>query len=203
MRLFALRTDIGRLKKEFITEGEREILTTTMHFLAFVIPFLRATAFAAVVIPVGLLAAWQGGLLLPIGVTVVIGWALVYASMIFNAFVRWKYNVIFVTSEKVVFVRHKSVFSERIDPTHLENIASTAVRSQFMGLVRCGTVLLNLKEREAATTRHVVMQYVPVPGRVAAAIENAIVLMKKRRLQNISIADQEEELQRVQARIGA
>lgn len=201
MRLFALHTDIERLKKEFIVEDEREILSTNMHFSAFFVPFLRATFFAAVIVPIALVVAWQGGALVLVGSVLIALWAIVYASMTFNAFVRWKYNVIFVTSEKVVFVRHRSIFSEKIDPTHLENISSTAVRSQFMGFVHCGTVLLNLKEREAATTRHVVMQYVPHPGRVAAAIENAIVLMKKRKLQNISIAEQEEELQRVQAKI--
>lgn len=195
MRIFALETDIEKLKKRYLAPGEEELLTVHLHFLAFLIPFFR---WLLVVIPlgaVGIFLLFQLGTTWSlIGLGILIIDALILLVAIANGLARWLFTVVFVTTEKVVFIRHKSIFYQDIDPNHLENISSTEVKSQLLGIFNCGKLYLFLRERIEATTKKVRIPYVPRVNDVAAVVENAIVLAKQR-LAGEETEETEEELQ--------
>ena len=201
MRFLALQTDIRQLKKQFLVEGEEEILTTMHHPFVFLASAVRDTffllCFAAFL---GLIASFLGssaGII--IGFVFLFGF-LVYFFFLLGAYIRWHYNFLIVTTEKIVIVKHRSFTYHNVNPIHLEDIERTKFESQFFGIWRCGTIHILLKEREGGTTRVNVLRYIPQPDVVASAIENAIGLAKQRS-QGESVEHQLSKVQKVQEKI--
>ena len=57
MRILALETDIEKIKKRFLCEGEKEVLTTHYHGASFLFASIREFFFTMLLFGIGV-AAW-------------------------------------------------------------------------------------------------------------------------------------------------
>ena len=179
MRILALETRRDAFRQKFTLSGEKVLLSTGFHPKMFVQSIVLKTIMMAVFWTVFLVALSRG--FEPVlSFWLLMGWSVYYVFSLINAFICYRYSFLFLTTEKVVYVYFTSVFSSETNPTHLENIASTEMQSQFLGLFRCGILYLNLRERSKYSTRRLEFPYVPDVAAVAGAIENTIVLNKER-----------------------
>ena len=182
MRFFALQTDLGELKKQFILENDQEILVTSRHGLIFFTSLLTATAVTLAVWAVLAMAFVFVGtatLRLTIGVLAVIA-AVYELYAILHAYINWRYNILIITTEKIVIINQWNLFYQNVQPIHLNNVRSATCETQFFGIWRCGTLRINLQETVDNTTKEIVLPYIPQPDVVVSAIEQAISLEKKK-----------------------
>lgn len=179
MRFLALEANIRKLKQRFIVEGEEELLATTRHAFAFILPLLWIVPAAGLAI-----ALWVQGMRMGFDFVVITG--VLYAALAFllamaiHAFIEWRYNFVVVTTEKVVVVDHRFVFSQVIRPIPLDTIATTDTGSQYLGLGNCGYVNLHLSEVLQGTNKEIRLDRLPKPDVIAGIIENARVLKSQR-----------------------
>lgn len=178
MRVFALQTNVDVLKKRYLVPDEQELLTIHMHVLAFLWPL-----FGYGLLTIALLSVYaymvQTGEWQPLyGAVLLLVWICIAIERCVRGFIRWRYNFLIVTTDKVIPVEHRLFFEQEVNPIHLQNIASTKAATQLWGLVRAGILHLHLKEREEASTRCIRLRFIPCVTDVAGVIENAIVLMR-------------------------
>ncbi|MBI5794558.1 hypothetical protein HZA87_05795 [Candidatus Uhrbacteria bacterium] len=182
MRFFALQTDLGELKKQFMLQDEKEILVTNRHGIVFFVSLLKATAVTVAVWAVLVTAfifAGTATLRLLIGVLAVVA-AVYELYAILNAYIDWRYNILIITTEKIVIINQSYLFYQNVKPIHLNNVRSATCESQFFGIWRCGVLHINLQEMIDNTTKEIVLPYIPQPDFVVSAIEQAISLEKKK-----------------------
>ena len=182
MRILALQTDVGEIKKKFLVEGEEEFVTTSHHPCIFFITLAGTTILA--IIFTGLLALgfdFVADASLRLGMVAIFGVGILYCcyhnSM---AYINWRFNFLIVTAEKIIIVDQHSLIRQRVTPIHLDNIASTRFELQFFGILRCGIVYIRLREGIGGDTREIAQSYIPKPDVVTGAIEKAMALEKKR-----------------------
>lgn len=182
MHIFALDTDIEGVKRRFLSANEREILTTYRHGFFFFLQIILQ-----LVLTIGLVAAgvalntWD---ILPwdipswwiVGVLVLL-WIILAFPTILKAFLDWKFDFIFVTTDKVVLVDQSSIFHHRITPMNLENFASVTAASQFWNLFPFGSLHFQLKE---GIGEDITMKYIPNADEVAAKIADTVTLYQRR-----------------------
>lgn len=172
MRILALETDIGKIKKRFLYEGEEEVLTTHYHGASFLFASIREFFFTILLFGIGV-AAWFMNA--PMGYTVtmlfVVWFMFVFISLV-KAFIDWLFDFIFVTSEKVILVDQTSVIRHKIKPINLENIGGVTAQTQFGDVFRFGIVEINLKEGEGGKT--IILRYVPDAREVASKISEVV-----------------------------
>jgi hypothetical protein len=198
MRFLALEANIRKLKQRFIAEGEEELLSTTRHSFAFFIPLMW-------IVPAGVLAlvAWGAGVAAGLDIIVLSGVlylalaGLVLAAL--HAFIEWRYNVVVVTTDKIVVVDHRFFFSQSIRPIPLENIATTHAGSQYLGLGNCGYVTLHLTEMAKGQSAEIRLDRLPKPDVIAGIIENARSLKGQRSPSDKGTSSQSDKVQGVQA----
>ncbi len=182
MRFFALQTDLGELKKQFILQNDQEILVTTRHGIVFFVSLLTATAVTVAVwaiLATAFVFAGTATLRLLISVLVVVT-AVYELYAILNAYIAWRYNILIVTTEKIVTINQSNLFHQNVQPIHLNNVRSATCESQFFGIWRCGILRINLQETIDNTTKEIVLPYIPQPDVVVSAIEQVISLEKKK-----------------------
>lgn len=179
MKLFALEANIRALKRRFIAEGEEELLSTTRHSFAFFLPLFWIVPAAGAA-----LVAWGAGVAAGLDLVVLTGVLYaVLAGLFFaavHAFIEWRYNVVVVTTEKIVVVDHRFLFSQSIRPIPLENIATTHAGSQYLGIGNCGYVTLHLTEMAQGQTAKIRLDRLPKPDVIVGIIENARTLKSQR-----------------------
>lgn len=181
MRILALDTDIEGIKRRFLSINEQEILTVFRHgfffFLSIVYQIFLTVALIAA--GIGLRAIdlpWEISLWWIIA-AIVIAWMFLAFPTVLKAFLDWKFDFIFVTTEKVVIVDQSSLFHQKITPMHLENFASVTAATQFWNLFSFGALHFQLKEGigEDITTK-----YIPHARDVAAKISDTVTLYQRR-----------------------
>ncbi|MBI2117711.1 hypothetical protein HYT95_02330 [Candidatus Peregrinibacteria bacterium] len=182
MHLLALDTDITGVKRRFLSANEQEVLTVFRHGFSF---FLQTIL--QVVLTIGLIATgvalnmwdifpwdipswWIMGFLALL-------WIFLAFPTILKAFLDWKFDFIFVTTEKVVIVDQSSLFHQKTTPMTLENFASVTAATQFWNIFPFGALHFQLKEGigEDITTK-----YIPQAHDVAAKIADTITLYQRR-----------------------
>ncbi len=172
MRILALETDIEKIKKRFLCEGESEVLTTHYHGASFLFASIREFFFTMFLFGIGV-AAWFMNA--PMGYTVamlfVVWFVFVFVSLI-KAYIDWCFDFIFVTSEKVILVDQTSIIRHKIKPINLENIGGVTAQTQFGDIFRFGIVEIHLKEGEGGET--IALRFVPDAREVAAKISEVV-----------------------------
>lgn len=199
MRFLALQTDIGLLKKQFIPEGENEILTVTRHFMKFFTEFFGMTSFALLITTtLSFGVQFLIGTLEPILVYGFIAIIFVfYAYQIVKSYIAWRYNFLIVTSEKLIIIHHESFLHEYVNTIHLDNIRSTRFESQFFGIFRCGILSIDLLELAGGSTQVLVLSYIPAPDTIASAIEHAIALKQQKQEGTDTPQEQEQKAEEI------
>ena len=178
VRIFALETDITKVKKRYLSEGEREILTVHYHWMRFFYTAVRQLCIAAAVVVFGVLLARNG---LPGGVATAIAVGIGFFAVVprlVRSYLDWKYDFLVLTTDKVVIVDQSSIIRQRATPMNLENFASASSETQMLNLFPFGMLRLNLKE---GTGENLCLMYVPDAENVAARIAEAVTYFQRRK----------------------
>ena len=178
MKFLALQTDIHALRKQFIPEGEHEIMTVAKHPIVFFAAFIWYTILFIIMSSLRLVTFFYvsdaTGLMIIDVLSVIV--FLLYLYQLIKAYVAWRYNFLIITSDKIVIVEHQSFLRQDVNTVHLENIKRSHAESQFFGIFRCGIVEIRLDEQIGATAQVILLRYIPAADTVVSAIENAIAL---------------------------
>ncbi len=172
MQLFALQTDIVKLKARFIVPGEQELFMVHRHIISFFLHLLRP--FIATVVFVGIIIAlsyWNILSLWPVVVLSVL-WLVSAGRWIFNAFIDWRYDVLFLTTNKLVIVDQQSIIRNAVNSVNLEEISSVVAETQWLNLFSFGR--LHITTRRAEGKVDTTINYIPHPDQLAGAIMGQI-----------------------------
>ncbi|MDD5623589.1 MAG: hypothetical protein PHI23_02685 [Candidatus Peribacteraceae bacterium] len=172
MRIFALETDVEKLKAKFVAEGEKEVLMTYYHGLSFFFASIREMILTIILVVVGAVAVLLGA---PIGWVVGILFLLWFLFVFFNlmkAYIDWAYDFILVTTDKIIFVDQSSFFRQEIKPLHIENVGGVSTRTQFWNIFPFGMLRIHLKEGLGGD--QITKKYVPRAQEVAARISEVV-----------------------------
>lgn len=179
MQIFALETNIGRVKEHFLAHGETEIFTAHPH----VVSFLWHIAWEFVVTVLLAIACIYGvtiGILsvpLAIGIFAV-GWLIFVFFGLIEAYIDWKYDFIFLTTDKLIIVDQMSLFRKSITPISLENLGDVVAETQWLNLFRFGIIRFALKEGHGP---EVVLRFMPRAERLVGQIAEQITLYQRRK----------------------
>ncbi|MDD5056172.1 MAG: hypothetical protein PHZ00_07980 [Candidatus Peribacteraceae bacterium] len=172
MQLFALQTDIDRLKARFLVAGEQEVFTIHRHVISFFLHLLRPLLATVVLIAVGVgLRIWEMLSLWPVIVLLIV-WLLTAARWVFNAYIDWKYDFLFLTTKKLVVVDQKSIIRNAVNSMNLEEISSVVAETQWLNLFGFGR--LHITTRRGEGEEDIIISFIPHPDVLAGAIMNQI-----------------------------
>lgn len=177
MHLLALNTDIEEVKRRFLSANEQEVLTTYRHGFFFFLSIVLQLILTIGLIATGMaLNTWDIPSWWIFGFLTLL-WVFLAFPTILKAFLDWKFDFIFVTTDKVVLVDQSSLFHHRITPMNLENFASVTAASQFWNIFPFGSLHLQLKE---GIGEDITMKYIPNADEVAAKISDTVTQYQRR-----------------------
>lgn len=172
MRIFALETDVEKIKHEFLSPGETEILTTYYHGLSCFFASIRQIITTILLVAIGIAAAYWGA---PVGWIIgilFVFWFLFVFFSLLRAYIDWAFDFILVTTDKIIFVDQTSIFRRQIKPLNLESVAGVTTETQFWNIFPFGSVSIHLKEGLAGD--RITRKYVPYAQEVAAKISEVV-----------------------------
>lgn len=178
MRIFALETDVDKIKARFCHGDECEVLRTHFHGMSFALAIIREFLIVSVLIAVivaAFLYDW------PLSWTFAITGAVFLFFVVptsIKALMDWMYDCIIVTTDKVIFVDQTAFFHNEIKPIQFDNIGGVSSRTQWLGICDFGEVVIALKEGEGGGD--VVRRYVPNARDVAGKITEAVTAYQRR-----------------------
>ncbi|MBU2213635.1 hypothetical protein KKC44_02440 [Patescibacteria group bacterium] len=178
MRIFALETNVNKIKQRFCRPDEREILMTYYHGLSFLFAIVREILITIVLFVLGLIGwyyNWPIGMLIAILALV---WVIFVLFNIIKAYIDWAYDFILITTDKVLLMDQTSFFHREIKPIHIENIGSVSTDTQFWNIFPFGILHIHLKEGlggESLTKR-----YVPRVQEVAGTLSDVITVYQRK-----------------------
>ncbi|MSR67991.1 hypothetical protein EXS65_04190 [Candidatus Peribacteria bacterium] len=178
MKIFALETDINRVKDRFLAHGEKEIFIVTPHIFSFLIHVIRDILYTVVLLAVIVVAkqANMGG-----NATMIffaITWFLFVFFPMIKAYIDWKYDFLLLTTDKLIIVEQTSLFRKSIMPISIENLGDVVAETQWLNLFRFGIIHFALKEGSAP---EVVLRYMPNADKLVAKIAEQITLYQRRK----------------------
>lgn len=179
MRFLALETDIEKIKSRFLCEGEeQEILMTRYHGLSFLFASFREFIMTILIFGVGIIAWWlEAPMVYAVGILFTVWFIFVFYNLL-KAWIDWRFDFLFVTTDKVVIVDQTSIIRQKINPIHIENIGSVTSETQFADIFNCGTVEINLKEGEGGDK--IILRFVPNAKEVASKISDVVMRYQKK-----------------------
>lgn len=176
MHIFALETDKEKLKRSFCGPEEKLVCTANFHGFLFAVKAIIASFWTAVIIGTVIAGASFG---LPAGIlagVMTIVWLLLVVRPLFRSFIDWKFDLLILTTGKLVVVNQSSVFRQHVRQMNLENIASVNVETQFGNIFPFGTLCFDLKE---GLGERVCLRYIPYAHHISANISDALMKYAK------------------------
>ena len=178
MRIFALETNRQKILERFCYEGECVVCQTHYHGLSFLFAVVKEIIITTVLIGIGI-TAWYFEL--PMGWTVGILGTLWVTFAFFNmlkAYIDWYFDMIIVTSDKVILIDQTSIFHREVSPIHLDNIGSITAETQYWNLFPFGALRFHLKEGLGGDD--IMKRYVPHAQEVAGHISDCMTKFQRR-----------------------
>ena len=178
MRFFALQTDKQKIIKDFCSKDEDVIYMTYYHGLSFLFAIIREIIITIIVFAfaiMGVLFDW------PLLWLLAILFSLWFIFVFFNAlkaYIDWSYDMIVITTDKVILIDQTSFLRQEIKPISLENIGSITTRTQFGNIFNFGQIVIDLKEGEGG--KNIKLFYVPSAEEVAAKISDAVTRFQRK-----------------------
>lgn len=179
MRIFALETNIERIKERFLTSGETEIFTAQPHFISFLWN-IAWEVFVTALLGAACVYALQSGIL-PAGMALtifVVGWFLFVFFGLVEAYINWQYDFIFLTTDKLIIVDQMSLFRKYITPISLENLGDVMSQTQWLDLFNFGIIRIALKEGNGP---EIVLRFMPHADKLVAKMAEQITLYQRRK----------------------
>jgi len=186
MRILALETNLDKIKQRFLSEGEKEVLTTYYHGASFLFASIREFFYTVGLFVVGLVAWYMDA---PMGYVVTmlfVIWFLFVFFTLLKAYVDWWFDFIMVTTDKIVLIDQTSIIRQKIKPIHLENIGGVSAQTQFVDLFRFGIVEIHLKEGEGGGA--ICLRFVPNAKEVAGKITEVVTQFQRNMMRSGSHA---------------
>jgi hypothetical protein len=178
MKIFALETDAERLCANFCGPNERIVATIRFHGLRFAVQLVVDLFWTAVIIGLCVFVARVG---VPMGYAALAGlvaWIILVFFPLLRVFLDWRFDMLLITSEKIVIVDQSSIFHQKIQHLNMENVASTHAETQFWNLFPFGSLRIELKE---GVGKGITLRYIPHASRVASMISDVFVSFEQRR----------------------
>ncbi len=179
MQIFALETDIEKIRKRFIDNEDEHVLMIRYHWLRFVLATMREVITGAVLVAIAVAVYEFTPAPLPwvLWPTLILLLAFVFWPML-KDYIDWKYDFVEVTKDKVVIVDQSSIFKQRIKQINMENFASVEAETQLLNLFPFGRLHFSLKEGVGDA---ITLTYIPKADHVADTIADAVSGFQRRR----------------------
>ncbi len=179
MRFFALDTRIAeKIRQRYCTEGEEEVLLTRYHWMSFLFRTVREACITiALLVVIFLALEYEWPLYEIIGSAAAV-WIVFVFFHVLRDYIDWRYDMILLTTEKMVLVDQTSFIRHEEKPIHLENVGGVSSSTQFLNLFPFGTLTLNLKEGLGGDA--LTLRYVPHAERVASLISDVVTKYQRK-----------------------
>jgi hypothetical protein len=158
---------LEKIRKRYLADGEKEILSTRRHLAAVLFPFL-------VTIGVGWLASWIGAATSgprngADWLDTLLGWiVLVFVVRFLFKLLEWWYDVIFVTDRRIFEVR--GLVPQHVYSMPLWKVTDMTYRRTFWGfLLGYGALVLETAGQDQALDH---MNYLPDPDSFYQAVNS-------------------------------
>jgi Bacterial PH domain len=171
MHIFALETDLGKLKQSVMGKRDEEVMTIRRHWLPVAFVMARDVLLGSMLIVIGVLLNLSGAAVALMAIL----WLVWTVSGLLRAFIDLRFTFLFLTREKIVIVR-QHLFRRRMMPITLNNIQSVEVESQYWDLLGFGKLHIFLRD----TGEILSFSYVSEPSRVAKRLTNVVSLYNQR-----------------------
>jgi hypothetical protein len=178
MRLFALETNPKKLEASLLSSGEEVVLRVTFHPFLFIMRSCRAIAMTILFFAIESAAFFFGAPVLWTSIALIAIWIPFTLFPWITAYIDWRYDVLIVTNEEVVFVDQSSLFHIKIRQMNLDNVASVSAESQFWNIFPFGKIHFDLKEGVGSS---LTLRYIPHAQKVASMISDTEVRFQRRR----------------------
>ena len=181
MRIFALETDQEKIQKKFLCEGEQVLMVTRYHALSFFFSSLREIAITVLTVIAAAAAIYFGAQWIwTIGIAIVAWLVFVFFNFL-KALIDWRYDLLIITTDRIILMDQSSIFHQKINPISIENIGSVSAETQYWGVFPFGAVILKMKGGQGGEQME--LRYVPNAPLVAAKISE-VVTAYQRSVQN-------------------
>lgn len=178
MKIFALETDIEKIKARFCHEGEDIVLFTYYHGLSFFFAILREIIITVVAIAIIIMAIVMEWPLFWVSIIVGVLWLGFVFFNVVKAYIDWTYDFLIVTTDKVILVDQTSFVKQEIMPIHIENIGGVSTTTQFCNIFPFGGISIHLKEGRGG--EDISLKYVPRAQQVASVISDVVTQYQRR-----------------------
>ncbi len=177
MRVFALETDLRKVEQKFLSPGEEHLITAFYHWLMFFFSIVKYAAITAILLAIAIFvevttaAPWQGILLVALVI-----WLIVVPYPLLKRYIDWRFDFLFLTTDKVIVVDQSSIFKQKVTQMNLENFASVTSETQFWNIFPLGKLHFDLKE---GVGQALVLKYIPNAADVADKISDAVTAYQR------------------------
>ncbi len=179
MQIFALETDIERIKHGFLAHGEQEIFTVTPSVVLFLIRIIWDILVTVVLILVSIYA-YRINMVDATAAAIFFAAAwffFVFFSLV-RAYIDWKYDLLFLTTDKLIIFDQMSLFRKSTTPISLENLGDVVAETQWLNLFNFGIIRFALKEGSGP---EIVLKFMPDADALVAKISEQITLYQRRK----------------------
>ncbi len=182
MRIFALETNVEKIKARFLHDGESEVLTTRFHIFSFTFAIVKEMILAAFLVVFTVFGLAYGWPMNWVGWTSGIILMGVVLPRVIKAYIDWMFDFIMITTDKILIVDQTSIFKREIKPIHLENVGGVSTETQFWDIFKFGELCLHLKEGLGGQS--ITKKYVPYAQRVAGILSDVVTAYQRLRPSN-------------------
>ena len=157
---------LERIRRRYLADGEKEVLSTRRHLAAVMAPFL-------VTIAIGWVASWIGAISSPRSggdtLDTVLGWiVLAFVIRFLFKLLEWWYDVIFVTDRRIFEVR--GLVPQHVYSMPLWKVTDMTYRRTFWGfLLGYGALILETAGQDQALDH---MNFLPDPDGFYQAVNS-------------------------------
>lgn len=183
MRIFALETNVHKIIRRYCSPNESLLYVSYYDAMLFFLRVLRQVFFSIPTIAVFAIALYVGA---PVVTTVSIGVVVIivlHGFPILRAWLDWYYDLLIITSDKLVLIDQSFVFKQYIKPIHFENVGSISMETQWMNIFNFGIVHIDLKEGEGGGT--ITRKYVPNAVKFTEVLSAAVTNFQRGRIINV------------------
>ncbi len=183
MKIFALETNLERVKEHFLAEGEAEIFTVHPHVVSFVWHIAWEFFIAIFLLSACSYGYYIGFLSLTAAIVIFALGSFFFVPLgLIEAYIDWKYDFILLTTDKLIIVDQMSLFRKSITPISLENLGDVVAKTQWLNLFRFGIISFALKEGNGPD---VILHFMPEAEKIVGKIAEQITLYQRRKDYNV------------------
>jgi len=179
MQFFALETNIHQTKLRFLAPGESEIFLAHRHVMSFLVKVLWEI-FLTIFFFSGFTYLAVIEVISPLFAT--LGFLLALCSFVLFGLIRalldWKFDFIFLTTDRLVVFDQTSIFRNSVTPINLENLGDVVAETQWLNLFGFGIIRFALKEGGGPQIK---MKYMPKADKLVSMISQQITLYQRRK----------------------